>query len=95
MCTYTSKHMYVLECRLSHGGVVLRGLWGLCINTQTSAQTHPAARSHHVVKERGQSVTAKKVSTAKTKSTDKVKLLAQNSGDKCGLVPFHPVTIVV
>ena len=35
---------------------VLRGLWGHCVNTQTSTQTHPAARSHHAVEERGQSV---------------------------------------
>jgi len=41
---------------LSQGGVVLRGLWGLWVNIQTSTQTHPAARSHHVVEERGQSV---------------------------------------
>lgn len=54
MCAYTPAN--VLEGGFSHGGVVLRGLWGLCINIQTSTQTHPAARSHHVVEKRGQSV---------------------------------------
>lgn len=30
-----------------------RDFGGLCINIQTSVQTHPAARSHHAVEEKG------------------------------------------
>lgn len=58
MCAHThwQTHVCVLGGGLRHGGVVLKGLWGLWVNIQTSAQTHPAARSHHVVEERGQSV---------------------------------------
>lgn len=57
MCARTPANTRMCsEGGLSHGGVVLRGLGGLCINIQTSTQTHPAARSHHVAEERGQSV---------------------------------------
>lgn len=58
MVTHTHKQtnlLYALEDGFSHGGALLRGLRGICVNIQTFTQTHPAARSHHVVEERGQS----------------------------------------
>lgn len=60
MCEQQTR-VCVCVCVLGRRGsamvaFVLRGLWGRCVNTQTSTQTHPAARSHHVVEERGQSV---------------------------------------
>lgn len=34
------------------GGVVQSERWGFCANTQITAETHPAARSHHVGEKR-------------------------------------------
>ena len=83
---------------------VLRGLWGHCVNTQTSTQTHPAARSHHAVEERGQSVRPlKRLTQPGQRAPDFTVVfliffffffLAKNSGDKC-LSPSHLHTLSV
>lgn len=79
MCAQTAANTsYVLEGRLGPGGVVLKGLWGLWVNIQTSTQTHPTAISHHVVeereRERSECKTARKVNTGETDSVDKANL---------------------
>lgn len=51
---------------LSHAGDALRGLWGFSTNIHTSKQTHPAARTHLVVVEKGQSGSTKKQQNAAT-----------------------------
>lgn len=107
MCEQQTR-VCVCVCVLGRRGsamvaFVLRGLWGRCVNTQTSTQTHPAARSHHVVEERGQSVRPlKRLTQPGQRAPDLTAVfhdffffVAQNSGDKCRLSPAHLRTLGV